>query len=213
MKKIYISIFCVFACVAVFFSCSKETSKPVDEIIVGKWVFDHYTTDFDSKNNVELQRLLDSVVLYYAKKDIATDFMKIVEFTDGNTFRLYDNPSQNEDVKPSVPIDDPEQEGEVGAAFGLKENTPNNSPNGYGTYMILGGDSLVITNDGSGKGFPILNAKVWANNSNWLTISTKLSTYLDLDAIYRKIIDLDENRRNKLGNGNLNVVFKRYTIQ
>ncbi|MDR0815053.1 MAG: hypothetical protein LBN37_04795, partial [Bacteroidales bacterium] len=146
MKKIYISFLCVFTCVALFYSCSKESSKPVDEIIVGRWVFDHYTTDFDTKNNVELQRLLDSVLLYYAKKDIAADFTQIVEFTAGNTFALYDNPSQFDDNDTSEPTDELDIDEEAGiVASSLKDD----SQYGYGTYAILGGDSLVITNEGT----------------------------------------------------------------
>jgi hypothetical protein len=155
------------------YSCSKENSKPIEEVIVGKWIFSQYSTDFGNKQNVELQRLLDSILLRVIKKDIAADFAQIVEFTADNAVILYDG--------------------------------------SYETYAIVG-DSLLITNDGTGEGFPIVNAKVWTNNTNWLTISTRLANYLDLEAIYDRV-NLDEKRRDKLENGNLHVVFKRYAAQ
>jgi hypothetical protein len=206
MKRVLVPFLCLIICISVFYSCDKTESKPIEEVIVGRWVFDQYTTSFDSKNNVELQRLLDSVVLYYSNKKISDDFVKVVEFSSDKIVKLYDN---NSSIPSEPSTEEPADESGI-ARLSLKNDSGTTGQYEYGTYSIIGGDSLVISKyDANAAGFPITNARVWTNNSNWLTISAKVSDYLDLEAIYKRI-NLSTDRQTKLANGHINLLYKRY---
>jgi hypothetical protein len=181
MKKIIVLSFLAIVCGSVFYSCTKEEVKSVDEIILGRWKFNGYSTELGAKPSVELQRLVDSVLYYYAKHHVIDDFSKIIEFTNGGIY-MYDASADS-----------------LGRVS-------------FGTYFIAGDSINITANNAEVTGLPIRSAKIWANGNDWFTLSLDIAQYLDLDAAFAKII-LSEERKNKLKNGRLILLFERYSLK
>ncbi|MDR1672409.1 MAG: hypothetical protein LBS09_02940 [Bacteroidales bacterium] len=190
-KNTCISAICIIACVAASFSCDKTEIKPIREVIVGKWVFDNYTVDDE-----QLKRDFADILYWMGHDTLSADFERITEFTANGRYLLY-GISDMPVVLPSEGVDD---EGEI---------IPS-SPFEKGTYAFEG-DVLSLTNHSEVKdGFPFPKAQAWANNNDWITLSAKISDYVDVEYIITTYPIEDQELRNRLRTGNIQVYFKRY---
>jgi hypothetical protein len=91
MKKIIVLSSLAIVCGSLFYACTKEEVKSIDEVILGRWRLNSYRAEFETKNSVELQRLVDSVLYYYSQHHVTDEFSEIIEFTDSNIY-LYEAP-------------------------------------------------------------------------------------------------------------------------
>jgi hypothetical protein len=204
----------------IFFSCSKTETKPVEDVIIGKWVFEQY-----SGENEAVTRLVNQVMEYSHHVPVSDDFKRITEFTLDRVVRLYDSEAATEPDETEPDGDETENEGdetEGGTKEGEEgedpaeptdpadpeEPTEPTEPDPYakGTYVIEG-DTLLITYDGT-DGFPVSRAKVWAGDDNVLFISALIGNYLDVEKIINGL-NPSEADKTRLRTGSIQFTFRR----
>jgi hypothetical protein len=210
MKKgKFVLVLCAAMCAVMSFSCTKTSKKPIEEVIIGKWEYNQYHADTES-----LRVLLADALNYNQgfNKDsvdfVYEDFSRITEFTVDGWVLLYADESEIESTSEGDGEGAGAGEGE-GAGAGEGEGAGDGGASIYqkGTYVISS-DTLYITYDGN-DGFPLSKAKVWVNNDNWISMSTKIADYVNVEAIIAKLA-MDPKRANELRTGYIEIYFKRH---
>jgi hypothetical protein len=196
-KNICVPVIYIIACVAVFFSCDKSETKPIQEVIVGKWVFDDYTTDSE-----QLKRDFAIILKWMDYDTVPVDFGRIMEFTASGRYLLY-NATDMPVVPSSEEVND---EGEF---------IPS-SPFEKGTYVFEGDVLLVSDHLDVNDGFPFPKARGWVNNNNWISLSAKIADYVDVEYIIKTLplkqpnYQVHQDLENDLRTGNIQVSLRRY---